>query len=429
MQSAPPRHWGRRSFWMHLGLYLTAAVLLAAFNRVVHHFPWGSGAKIISGMAFLGLFAAMDLSLSQGRRAFELLSKQPGEAGGPDRFWPIPRKLSALALVLGLLLGSIFFLVVNKDLDWMLGANKETLKEAQRAILLEFGFVVLVALGHLFNLILSFAKNLGLFFESQSNVLAQVAGGSLERNVPVASNDEFGRIAHYTNQMITGLKQVNQELGRTQEATILALASLAETRDNETGAHVLRTQRYVRALAETLAQRPEFAGSLSPPVVELLYKSAPLHDIGKVGIADAILLKPGKHTDEEFAQMKQHALLGAKALEVAEKHLGGSSFLKIAKEIAWTHHEKWDGSGYPRGLKGEEIPLAGRLMAIADVYDALISKRVYKPAFSHQKAVDIIAEGKGSHFDPLLVTLFFQIEEQIKAIAQQYGDQFTQSEH
>lgn len=427
IQAAPPRHWGRRAFWVRLGLYLAVGVLLAAFNRYVYNFPWGSGAKIVSGMAFLGLFAAMDLSLSQARSAFAQLSKTGAFFERPDKFWPIPRKLSALALALSVLLGSIFFLVVNKDLDWMLSSDQTALNEARRAILIEFGFVILVALGQLFNLIASYAKNLRLFFDTQSNALSQVAQGRLEIQVPVASNDEFGTIAHYTNHMIDGLKSLNAELGRTQDATIFSLASLAETRDNETGAHVLRTQRYVRALAEQLARRPEYAEKLDPTTIDLLFKSAPLHDIGKVGIADAILLKPGKHTDEEFATMKTHAELGAQALEVGVKTLGQSNFLDMAKEIAWCHHEKWDGKGYPRGLKAEGIPLSGRLMAVADVYDALISKRVYKPAFSHQKAARIISEGKGTHFDPVLVDVFFEIEDQIKDIAKRYGDQFTET--
>ncbi|MDH5511415.1 MAG: HD domain-containing protein, partial [Nitrospinota bacterium] len=163
---------------------------------------------------------------------------------------------------------------------------------------------------------------------------------------------------------------------------------------------------------------------LTDEVVELLYKSAPLHDIGKVGVPDAILLKPGKLTAEEFEIMKKHAALGADAIIRAEEKLdaGEVSFLRYARQIAYGHHEKWDGSGYPEGLKGEQIPLAARLMAIADVYDALISKRVYKEAFSHDKAREIIVEGRGGHFDPELVDAFLAIEHKFVDIARRYAD-------
>jgi len=188
----------------------------------------------------------------------------------------------------------------------------------------------------------------------------------------------------------------------------------------------LRTQRYVRALAIELKDHTTFADYLDEETIDLLYKSAPLHDIGKVGIPDAILLKPGKLTDEEFVIMKTHAQIGADALAIAEEGLGTNSFLTFAREISLAHHEKWDGSGYPAGLKGVEIPCSGRLMAVADVYDALISKRVYKPAFSHEKAKRIIIEGRGTHFDPDIVDAFIAAEELFCGIAKQYGDSATQ---
>jgi len=175
-------------------------------------------------------------------------------------------------------------------------------------------------------------------------------------------------------------------------------------------------------LAENLSESSAYAALLTPSYIELLYKSAPLHDVGKVGIPDNILLKPGKLTDDEFEIMKGHAQIGADALSTAEKQLGSSSFLEIAKEIALSHHEKWNGSGYPNQLSGENIPLSGRLLALADVYDALISKRVYKPAFSHQEAKDIIMKGEGSHFDPAVVKAFIAIEDKFVAIAADFQD-------
>jgi putative two-component system response regulator len=220
------------------------------------------------------------------------------------------------------------------------------------------------------------------------------------------------------------VQERTQEVQTTRDISILALASLAETRDNETGAHILRTQRYVKALALELRKNPKYTDQLGDDVIDLLFKSAPLHDIGKVGIPDAILLKPGKLTDEEFAIMKTHASLGSDAILKAEADLGDrdTSFLRFAREIAHSHHEKWDGSGYPGGLSGDEIPLSGRLMAVADVYDALISARVYKPAFSHEKAHGIILEGRGGHFDPEIIDAYLAIESEFRQIASDYSD-------
>ena len=214
------------------------------------------------------------------------------------------------------------------------------------------------------------------------------------------------------------------EIQELQDAVVLAMASLAETRDNETGNHLRRTQHYVRTLAEELARRPGYNGQLTPDVIALLFKSAPLHDIGKVGIPDKILLKPGPLDREEFELMKTHTTLGREAIEHAEDSLGHEvPFLKYAKEIAQSHQEKWDGSGYPEGLKGKAIPLSARLMAVADVYDALISRRVYKPPFSHEKAVSIILEGSGKHFDPELVEAFVQVSGAFADIALRYRDE------
>ena len=202
-----------------------------------------------------------------------------------------------------------------------------------------------------------------------------------------------------------------------------ALGSLAETRDNETGNHIRRTQYFVKALALELRRKQMQNQALSVEWIERLAKSAPLHDIGKVGIPDTILLKPGKLDPDEFEIMKTHTTLGRNAILTAEKILGTpTSFLTIAREITWSHHERWDGSGYPQGLSGEDIPLAGRLMAVADVYDALINKRVYKPAFSHEKTLELIREGSGTQFDPEIIDVFLKITDQFKVIGQTYSD-------
>jgi putative two-component system response regulator len=214
-----------------------------------------------------------------------------------------------------------------------------------------------------------------------------------------------------------------REMEFSQDVTILALASLAETRDTETGNHLRRTQKYVRVLAEHLQRHPHFSLALTRTNIEIICKSAPLHDIGKVGIPDHVLLKPGKLTAEEFDVMKTHTTLGREAMEKAEQEMGRSApFLAFAKEIASSHHEKWDGSGYPDGLAGECIPIAARLMAVADVYDALISARAYKLPMTHQKAGSIIIEGRGTHFDPDIVDAFLALQSEFEAIAARFND-------
>jgi putative two-component system response regulator len=214
-----------------------------------------------------------------------------------------------------------------------------------------------------------------------------------------------------------------REVMAIQDVTILAMASLAETRDSDTGNHIRRTQFYVKALADKLKRHPRFAATLTDSYITMLFKSAPLHDIGKVGIPDHILLKPGRFEPHEFAIMKTHTTLGRDAIEHAEQQLGTNvEFLTMAKEIALSHQEKWDGSGYPQGLKDESIPLSARLMAVADVYDALISRRVYKDGMPHEKAVSIIVEGKGSHFDPDMVDAFVELQDEFRAIAARYAD-------
>ena len=214
-----------------------------------------------------------------------------------------------------------------------------------------------------------------------------------------------------------------REVQTVQDVTIMAMASLAETRDNETGNHIRRTQNYVKALAKRLQSHPKFGPLLDDRTIEMLHKSAPLHDIGKVGIPDAILMKAGKHTPQEFEIMKTHTILGRNAIIEAEKLIDApSTFLRFAREIAHYHQEKWDGSGYPEGLAGEAIPMSARLMALADVYDALISKRVYKASFSHDEAVAMIRQGRGTHFDPAMVDAFLEIAAEFKEIADRYVD-------
>jgi putative two-component system response regulator len=209
-----------------------------------------------------------------------------------------------------------------------------------------------------------------------------------------------------------------------QDVTIRALARLAETRDNETGNHILRTQEYVRLLARRACAHPRFADQLGEHSIALIAKSAPLHDIGKVGIPDSVLLKPGKLTPDEWTVMKTHARLGADAIARAvEDTHQPVEFLAYAQQIALYHHERWDGSGYPEGLAGDAIPLAARLMALADVFDALISRRVYKAAFAVDEVLRIMSEQRGRHFDPDLLDLFLAGFEAFCEIARQHPDE------
>lgn len=209
-----------------------------------------------------------------------------------------------------------------------------------------------------------------------------------------------------------------KEISLIQEVSIMSMAALAEIRDNDTGNHIQRTKLYIEVLATQLSRLPRYSGTLNRETIDLITTSAPLHDIGKVGIPDHILLKPGSLTREEFETMKTHTILGKEAILRAEELMGKpETFFRYAKEIVYSHHEKWDGSGYPEGLAGEGIPLSARLMAIADVYDALTSKRVYKDAMSHEQAVKIIEGDAGRHFDPEMVRVFLKSQTRFREIA------------
>jgi adenylate cyclase len=216
-----------------------------------------------------------------------------------------------------------------------------------------------------------------------------------------------------------------KELMLSQDFTIQCLASLIETRHSETGGHILRTQRYVRALCRPLVSHPKFREFLNAEAIEHLYKSAPLHDIGKVGVLDSILLKPSKLNFDEFEEMKKHTAYGRDAIQRAEIKFGygaSNTFLRLAKEMAYTHHERWDGSGYPEGLKGEEIPIAGRIMALADIYDGIIWQRVYKHSSTHKDAVSLITQLNGIVFDPDVVHAFLEVQEEFRQIDLEFAD-------
>ncbi|MCK8058232.1 MULTISPECIES: HD-GYP domain-containing protein [unclassified Fusibacter] len=216
------------------------------------------------------------------------------------------------------------------------------------------------------------------------------------------------------------LRNINHQLDKTKEVTLFAVASLAEARDHETGYHLKRTSVYVGVLANHLKKLNEYKGYITDSYIDDLVRSAPLHDIGKVGIRDYVLLKNGKLTDNEFEEMKSHCIIGAETLASAESKIDFASFLTIAKQITMHHHERWNGEGYPDGLIGDAIPISARMMALADVYDALRSVRPYKKSFSHEISRRIIIEGRGTHFDPQVVDAFIAHEQEFKETSEKY---------
>ncbi len=423
VDAGPPHLRSRRQYIVELAVIALVGVAIMFYNHLAYGFPLGSGLKGVLGFATLGFFTAADLALLREYDTALDFEEQGLNLDPEARYFSLPSKFAGFAVVCALLVSGVLALLVVRDLELVIASGDAALADAAidsviREILVVLGILVTL----LINLTVSYSRNLRYFFRRQTATLHEVTEGSLSAHVPVSTADEFGVIAKHTNVMIDRLRNRTHQLEATQDATIVALASLAETRDNETGMHIRRTQAYVRALAEQLRDHPRFAAYLTPARIDLLEKSAPLHDIGKVGVPDAILLKPGKLDPDEWEIMKLHTVYGAEALSQAEQDLGANSFLHLAWEIAYTHHEKWNGEGYPRRTKGEDIPIAGRLMAIADVYDALISKRVYKPAFPHEKAKAIILDGKGEHFDPAVVDAFRASEAAFTEIAARLAD-------
>ncbi len=215
--------------------------------------------------------------------------------------------------------------------------------------------------------------------------------------------DEIERYNHHLESLVQ--EQV-REISESQMATILALAKLTESRDDETGRHIERVQTFCRTLATTLSKQPPFSKIIDEGHIDRIFYASALHDIGKVGIPDSVLLKPGALTPEEFELVKQHTIIGARTLEAARRNYPNNPFINMGILIAKHHHERWDGSGYPSGLKGTDIPLPARIMAVIDVYDALVSQRCYKPAPSHEQSCEIIYAGSGTQFEPAVVDVF-----------------------
>ncbi len=238
-----------------------------------------------------------------------------------------------------------------------------------------------------------------------------------------AGADDFVAKPYSPDEVLARIRSGERILSlETRDVAIFAMAKLAESRDVDTGAHLERVQYYCRTLSQQMATVDKYREIINPEFVRLIFQTSPLHDIGKVGIPDSVLLKPGRLDPQEFEIMKTHTTIASQTLDAALKKFPGVSFLKMARDIAATHHERFDGTGYPNRLKGYDIPLCGRIIALADVYDALISKRVYKQAFTHDSAKSVIVEGSGTHFDPDVVESFLAREEQFVAIRKRFSE-------
>jgi len=247
----------------------------------------------------------------------------------------------------------------------------------------------------------------------------------LEARIKTSSRTKVlhDHLLEYKNELELKVAERTEQVVQTQQVTVFALAKLAESRDNDTGDHLERMRSYARELAANVISLDKYKDRYDESYVEEIFKSTPLHDIGKVGIPDRILLKPGKLTTEEFDIMKQHARIGGDTLKAADMEAGRDSFLAMGRDIAYYHHEKWDGSGYPFGLAGEAIPLCARVAALADVYDALSARRPYKEPFAHEKCRSIILEGRETHFDPDVVDAFVALEPRFLEIRSEFqGD-------
>ena len=251
--------------------------------------------------------------------------------------------------------------------------------------------------------------------EIHARVKTHIQIRELQKSLALHNNNLQGLL----NEQLKEIFATKEALYKTQLATILAFSKLAEVRDDETGQHIERTRVFCRMLTEQLRDQGASGSNLDNIFVENIYYASSLHDIGKVAIPDDILLKPGKLTAQEFEIMKTHTVIGATTLQTMLEHYPENRLLRMGVDISQSHHEKWDGSGYPQNLKGQAIPLSARIMALADVYDALTSVRRYKPAFSHEKSLDIILEGRGVHFDPDVVDAFLVLEDKFRVIKEQ----------
>lgn len=404
----------RLAFWSELSVFIAGGAVIGIVNTVFHGFPAASGLKAMLGFVTIGVFAGVDQAFVQTRIRFE--------KGGMPSFPTKPR--SPFAVRLGLSFGLVTALVIGIiSLLLLRGIEEGTIRDPQsfRRLAMEFAFVFAVILCYVANAARGAEKLLAMAVSEQVQTLGEAREGRAQRRAVIGTQDEIGFVSAEINHLLDELDRAHETTTRTNDAIMKALIGLAGARDNETGDHLQRTQRYVGILCNQLAGHPEHAAMLTPTAIADIVSAAPLHDIGKVAVPDAILRKPGRLTREEYEVMKTHVSHGLAVINKVIADVGATPYLAAARDVIAGHHEHWNGAGYPFGLKGAEIPLAGRVMALADVYDALRSERIYKAAMTHKEARQILIDGAGTQFDPLVVGAFLVLEPQFDRIATSFA--------
>ncbi|MDP2803031.1 MAG: HD domain-containing protein [Phreatobacter sp.] len=408
-RSASSPNW---AFSLELLAFALGGILIGVINTKVHGVPVTNGVKVALSFLALGLFAALDQAI--------LGTRERLKQGGLSE--PVETVRLSLATQLAWLLGSMIALVVAIAGALMLRLLDEPGPDTGQTLAIELA-VLFASFSAYSAYVLSRAHQVfSLALAEQLSALGGMTSGGASRRARIAMRDEIGMISTRVNWMLDALQTAEQQRIIAHAAMLRGLIGLAGTRDNETGQHLARTQKYVETIAAELAKQPHYLAVLTPEVIKLCVAAAPLHDIGKVAIPDAILLKSGKLTHEEFAMMQTHVGEGVRVIDAIIAEAGESPFLLTAREMVGGHHEKFDGSGYPLGLKAESIPLSARLMAVADVYDALRTQRVYKPAVDRNTARQIIIDGAGKHFDPDIVSAFLVVEPVIARLSETMAD-------
>ncbi len=396
--------------WVFYLIFEVAALLIAKQTYEIDMF------RILStSVMYIILEALFSFTLSFSimetlHRKFFLPKYYP--EGKLSRFNPKKPSIGMLFLVFYVSIGLfpiLFMLTVYTTLadNYSIPLDKKIL--VILAFLMSFSILILIIFTHFF------ARPLLKLKQGTE----KIKEGDLNHKVNIVSNDSFGELADTFNDMTLSLDEKNKRLIAVQNSVLTGMATMVESRDNSTGGHIRRTSDCVRVFAVELLQEPS-ALSSTAKFYENVVKAAPMHDLGKIAVPDAILQKPGKFTDEEYEKMKSHSAEGARIVENVLSEVDDLEFKKIAINVAHYHHEKWDGTGYPDRLKGEEIPLEARIMALADVFDALVSKRCYKDSFSYDKAFQIIEESLGSHFDPLLGKKFIECRSKLEELYNSY---------
>lgn len=404
----------RLAFFSELGVFVLGGAVIGIVNTVLHGFPAGSGMKAMLGFVTIGIFAGVDQAFVQTRIRFE----QGGMVASRDMVRsPFSIRLGlSIGVVVALVLGIASLLVLRGIED---GAFSDI--SGFRRLAIEFAFVFGVIVCYVANVARGAEKLFAKAISEQVQTLSDARDGKARRRATVGTQDEIGFVSGEINHLLDELDRAYEATTRTNDAIMKALIGLAGARDNETGGHLQRTQGYVGLLCEQLSLDPDLAPTLTPQAISDIIGAAPLHDIGKVAVPDRVLLKPGRLTPDEYDMMKTHVAHGLAVIDKVIADVGITPYLAAARDVIAGHHEHWNGAGYPFGKKGTDIPLAGRVMALADVYDALRSARVYKPAISHAEARQILIDCAGTQFDPMVVAAFLVVEPQFERIASNFA--------